>query len=312
MPSMTDRMEWNDLAVILAIGRSESLSGAARQLGHTHSTVFRKINDIEDRAGVRFFDRFRHGYMPTDAGRAAMVYAERIEGEVHAFGLEVLGKDSELIGRIRLTSPEAMAEDILPGVIARFHADHPGIQIDLTPGTPALDFSRREAEVAVRATRKPPDATFGRAVCDFRFALYASPAYLARAGDRPLAEQDWCLIEGSVGWLVPLVFRSAEEGVARAVFQSRASRAVLNGCAEGLGLGFLPCYVGDADDRLLRVSDTIAHLDMRLWVLTHPDLQKTSRVRALMTRLFSELRQHSALFAGQTKPVSDTRFDLGR
>jgi len=294
-------LEWGDLQLILAICRAESLSGAARSLGQTHSTVFRRINAIEEKTGVRFFDRFRHGYVMTDAGRSAMLYGERIEGEFHALGREVLGRDSELRGRIRVTCPEAFAEEHAPGIVARFCDKHPEIKIDLAPGHGAVDLNRREAEVAIRATKSPPETSYGRAVCDFRFALYASPDYVAGTARTPPADHRFCLIEGTANWLVPLLWKSKEVGERQAVFQCRASRAVQNATAEGLGVGFLPCYVGDGDGRLVRVSDTIEHLDMQLWVLTHPDLRNTARVRALMTHLYDELGPEADLYGGNRK-----------
>ena len=105
-------LEWSDLAVILAICRAGSLSGAARTLGNNHSTVFRKINAIEDKTGVRFFERLPEGYAMTDAGRTAMQYAERIEAEVHALGREVLGQDMRLQGKITLTASVARTPEI--------------------------------------------------------------------------------------------------------------------------------------------------------------------------------------------------------
>lgn len=298
-------LEWNDLAVILAICRSGSLSGAARALGKTHSTVFRNINAIEEKTGVRFFDRFDHGYVMTDAGKTAMEFAERIEGEFHALGLEVLGQDTKLRGRIRVTSPEAFAEELAPGIIARFCRKHTDIQVDLSPGHGAVDLNKREAEVAIRATKAPPETSFGRKICDFRFALYATEDYMATAEDKPLAERTFCLIEGTAAWLVPAVWKSKEQGENQTVFQCRASRAVQNAGAEGLGVVFLPCYVGDADPRLLRVSDTTAHLDMQLWVLTHPDLRNTARVRAMMAHLYEELGAIADLFGGERKQAGE-------
>ncbi|MCW3782319.1 LysR family transcriptional regulator [Defluviimonas salinarum] len=314
MPKTTDlqatqrALEWSDLAIILAICRAQSLSGAARLLGKTHSTVFRNINAIEEKTGVRFFDRFDHGYMMTDAGRTAMDYAERIEGEFHALGLEVFGQDARLSGRLRITCPEAFAEDHAPGLVARFLAHHPDIQIDVTPGHGALDLNRREAEIAIRATRAPPETSFGRKICAFRFALYATESYLASAPDRPLAEHPFCLIEGTAPWLVPVVWKTREEGEDRAVFQCRASRAVQNAAAEGLGLTFLPCYVGDADPRLLRISDPIRNLDMELWVLTHPDLRNAARVRAMMAFLYEALGAEADLWGGLRGKTSARNF----
>jgi DNA-binding transcriptional LysR family regulator len=150
-PPPESALDWNDLALILAICRAESLAGAARTLGQTHSTVFRRINAIEGRTRVRFFDRFRHGYVMTEAGRLAMEYGERVESEFHALSREVLGQDDKLRGRLRVTCPEAFAEDHAPGMIARFCARHPEITIDLVPGHGAVDLNRREAEIALRA-----------------------------------------------------------------------------------------------------------------------------------------------------------------
>ena len=202
--------EWNDLNIILTIGRAGSLSGAARALGKTHSTIFRNIKAIEQKTGVRFFDSFDHGYVPTDAGRTAIDYAERIEAEVHALGLEVLGQDAKLSGRVRLTCPEAFASDHAPVLIAAFIRQHPDIQVDIGPGHGALDLNRREAEVANRATKAPPESAFGRKICAFRFALYASPDYLEAAPDLPVKKHPFCLIEGSAAWLVPLGWKSKE------------------------------------------------------------------------------------------------------
>ncbi len=298
-------LQWSDLEVILAICRAESLSGAARALGKTHSTVFRNINAIEERSGVRFFDRMSHGYVMTDAGRMAMEYAERVESEFHALGLDVLARDEKLRGRIRVSCPEYFAEEYAPAIMARFQRRHPDIQIDLAPGHGAVDLNRREAEVVVRATRSPPDSAYGRNICDFRLGFYATRRYMEQNGDKPLAEHLFYMIEGSIGWLVPQVWKSREQGERQTIFQCRASRAVLNAAREGLGVTFLPCYVGDSDPELLRITDTVDHLDMSLWVLTHPDLRNTARVRALMKHLYSELGQMGDLFAGERKPAAE-------
>jgi DNA-binding transcriptional LysR family regulator len=106
------------------------------------------------------------------------------------------------------------------------------------------------------------------------------------------------MIEGFAGWLVPHVFRSKDEAERHAVFQCSATRPVLNAVAAGMGMTLLPCYAGDADPRVLRASGTFDHLDLELWVLTHPDLRGTARVRALMSHIEDELRALADLFGG--------------
>ena len=295
----TMALEWNDLTVILAICRAGSLSGAARMLGQNHSTIFRKINAIEQKTGVRFFERLSDGYAMTEAGETALRYAERIESEVHALSREVLGQDMRLQGRIRVTAPEGMAMQMAPKLLAEFCRLHPGVSIEITGGSLAMDLGRREADVAIRATTKPPDTSLGRKVCDFRFAIFASPDYLKQNRKRAIQELNWCLINGVVDWLVPLIWKKKAQGERQTIFSSSTSLAVLNAAAEGLGLTVLPCYLGDADRRLVRVDEPLEALTLELWILTHPDLRHTARVKALMAYLYPALKQDEDLFAGR-------------
>lgn len=296
-----EALEWSDLAVILAICRAGSLAGAARALGVNHSTVFRRLNAIETGTGVRFFERLHDGYAMTDAGRTAQEYAERIESEVHALGREVLGQDLRLQGRVTVTAMEGLAIDALPGWLAGFRRQHPDVAVELLGSTAALDLARREADVAIRATRKPPDTSLGRKVCDFRFAVFAAESYLEGKGDLPLEEQDWCFISGSGDWLIPLLWKKKVQVEERTAFSSSLALAVVNAAAAGLGFTLLPCYLGDVHPGLVRVGDPMEHLTLELWVLTHPDLRHTARVKALMAYLYDVLRKEADLFEGRRR-----------
>lgn len=292
-------LEWSDLSVLLAVCRAGSLSGAARALGQNHSTIFRRVNAIEAKTGVRFFERLPEGYAMTDAGQSALRYGERVEAEIQALGREVLGQDMRLQGKIRVTAPEGMMVQILPALFAEFHQAHPDVTIEFIGATSALDLARREADVAVRATMRPPDTSLGRKVCDFRFSIYSSPTYLKQNKDKPLAEQSWCLISDIVEWLVPHVWKKKSLGERQVIFSSSASLAVQNAAAEGMGFTLLPCYLGDADPRLVQVGEPVEPLKIELWVLTHPDLRHTARVKALIAFLYEELQKEKHLFEGK-------------
>jgi DNA-binding transcriptional LysR family regulator len=304
-------LEWSDLNVILAICRSGTLSGAARMLGQNHSTIFRRINNIEERTGVRFFERLRDGYAMTDAGRSAMRYAERIEAEVHALGREVLGQDLRIQGKIRVTAPEGMLGRTLPPRFAEFRRQHPDVSIEILGGHFAVDLNKRESDIAIRATSKPPDTSLGKKLCNFRFGIYASPEFLKKVDDRPIQEQPWCFIEGVHEWLVPMIWKKAAHAERVVAFSSTSVFGVLNCAAEGMGLTFMPCYLADADPRLVRVADLLESLTLELWILTHPDLRHTARVKALMAFLFDELGKDCDLFEGKrpvTKPKAKFMF----
>jgi DNA-binding transcriptional LysR family regulator len=299
-------LEWNDLTVILAICRAGSLSGAARMLGHNHSTIFRKINAIEEKTNVRFFERLPDGYAMTEAGEIALRYAERIESEVHALSREVVGQDMRLQGKIRVTAPEGFTVQLAPKLFSEFCRLNPEVSIDIVGGSSALDLSRREADIAIRATSKPPDTSLGRKLCDFRFAIYSSPPYLKENKNVPLQEQKWSFIQGSNEWLVPLLWKKKAHSEQRIIFTSSLAIAVLNAVAEGMGFTMMPCYLGDADNRLVRVSNVLEPLTLELWILTHPDLRHTTRVKALMAYLFDELKKEVDLFEGK-RPRGKTK-----
>lgn len=289
-------LEWNDLVVILAVGRSGTLSGAARHLGTTHSTVFRKLNAIEARVGVRFFDRLASGYRLTKAGESAVESAERIELEVHALGRQILGQDTRVQGHVRVTAMEGLASLVLPAPLAALSRLHPGLAIEIVGTTASLDLSRREAEVAVRATRKPPESSFGRKVCSFRFCVYGAPTYLKGRAKTPLDELDWCVLGGSTDWLVPAVWKKRSHAEERIVITASSILSVAGAVAAGAGVALLPTYVGEADDRLVRVGAPLEDLTLQLWLLTHTDLRHTARIKVLLDFLHGVLLERRALF----------------
>ena len=293
-------MDWNDLNLVLAICRAGTLSGAAKTLGVNHSTVFRRINAIEKQLNVRLFDRQPSGYVMTEAGEAVKRTAERIDRDVHALSRELLGRDLRLEGLLRLTSPEGVGLGLLNRHLSAFCADHPGVHVDLIITSSNLRLSRREADIAIRVTRDAPANYIGHRICKFRFCMYASPSYIDSNGDLPLEEQRWLVTDDRVDYLPPQIWKNKQHGAPRIVFSSNHTMAVIDAAKQGLGVAPLPCLLGDAENQLVRLDDPLETLTMDLWVLTHPDLRHTARVRALMTFLVAALRQETDRIEGRT------------
>ncbi len=291
-------LEWDDLSLILSICRTGSLSGAARSLGVNHSTVFRRISAIEEKTSVRFFDRLPSGYRMTDAGRTAMRSAERIEGEVLALGRQILGRDRRLQGKIRITAPEFVSTDLLPGPLSEFCQNNPDISVSIVATSASLDLNRREADVALRVTSNPPESMLGRKICDFRFCIYGAPSYVEQHPSRSLEDHDWVMKDNEVDWLVPLVWKNRAIADNRIVLTSSLTQTAVNAAIHGMGLVLLPCFFGDAQSNLVRVTQPLTSRSRELWVLTHPDLRHTVRVRACMRHLYDALRAKQSLIDG--------------
>jgi DNA-binding transcriptional LysR family regulator len=292
-------MQWNDLSIVLEICRAGTLAGAARSLGVNHSTVFRRLNNIEENMGVRFFDRLPHGYVMTGAGEAAMRAAESIDDVVLGLSRDLLGKDTRLQGPISITAPEGLSLYLLGPCLEQFCRQHPQINIKLLVTSSDLQLSRREADLAVRVTNNPPDSSLGRRLCRFRITAYASREYLKQNPHDGLEDYDWVMSEDGADWLPGVIGKKELNPPARKVLISNYSQVAINAAKRGLGAIPLPCFWGDSEDKLMRLIDPPEELTMDLWLLTHPDLRHTARVRALMTFLYDALQSKVDLIEGR-------------
>jgi len=291
-------MDWNDLRVVLAICRAGSLTGAAKALNVNKSTIFRQINAIEKKVGVRFFERIQQGYLMTEAGESVMHAASRMDEEAIGLERELLGKDFRLQGNIRLTAPEGIANQVLTPIIADFCIKHPDIHVELLITNASLALSQREADLAVRVTNKPPDTSLGRCVGEFNFCVYAAPRYLKRHQQTSLENHHWVGILDEIDWLLPLIWKKKEEAKQKFVLSCSHTQTAINAAKQGMGVILLPCFLGDADKALRRVCDPLEKMSSELWLLTHPDLRHTARVRALMAFIYEILVGQQDMFTG--------------
>jgi len=280
-------MNWNDLKIIFALAKAGTLSGAARELGVSHSTILRQINTIENRMDTRFFERLPTGYALTDAGEAALKVARGMDEEVQRLIGELKGKDLRLQGDIRLTAPEGISHYLLGPHLASFSRLHPDIHIELEVTGTSLAMDRREADLAVRVTPNPPENCIGHKICVFNYAIYAAPAYLERVPDRPFSEYEYIVHFLALNLPLPSIWKKPAQP--KYLMKTNSLLTLVNAVKQGMGAAILPYLVGDQEPGLQRVSPPILDYTSQLWVLTHGDLRKTARVKALMGHLVQGL-----------------------
>jgi DNA-binding transcriptional LysR family regulator len=290
---MQRKLGWDDLRDVLAIGRAGSLAGAARSLGVNHSTMFRRIGAIEDRLGVRLFDRHRDGYAPTAAGEAVLALAARMDEDVAALETRLAGEDLRPSGTVRFTTTDTMTPWVVP-LCARFGARHPEILVEFVTGSRMLNLSRREADVALRPALAPPDHLHGRRVAAIPFGLFGTEEL---AADPEGAR--WVGLEDSLSHLRAYEWLEANVAAERVAFRTASFDAARAAAASGIGLALLPCYMGDVEPKLRRIGDPVPGLVTDLWLLVHRDLRRTARVRAFADFLFSELTALRPLLEGR-------------
>jgi len=295
---------WNDMKLVLAIARAESLTGGAAALGINHSTAFRRLNALEEKVGARLFERLPGGvYRTTTEGERVATTAERVETEANALSRDVLGRDARLTGTLRVTSSETLAYSVLTQQLARFRQAHPGIVVELLIDNRVLSLSRREADIAVRVSRPKEPDLFGRKLADIAWTIYGTPEMVAAEG--PIAIDDQLVGRDFISWGAEVTGLAAPDWLAdrveakRVVYRSNSLVNQYKAALAGIGYALLPCYLGDAEPGLVRALATpAAVLTRELWIVTHADLKKTARVRAFFDIVGDGLASQGALFSG--------------
>ena len=287
-------IRWDELRFFLAVAREGTIAGAARSLGVNESTVARHLNELEGDLAARLFERLSTGYQLTEDGQRVMAIAERVELEVAGLELEVLGRDRELSGPIRITVPEYLASFVIDEV-ADFIERHPRIVPELNISNQAIDLHRRQSDVAIRVTRKPPKSLVGRRIAQYVIAAYASPEYLETHDLERPETVGWLGIESGdtrePAWLTPVA--PGARMVAAIDHLTPTMRAI----HRGMGIGQLPCFLGDADPGLVRLGRALP-TEYAIWLLTHESLKNSGRVRAFMDHMAEALIAHKPLFEG--------------
>jgi DNA-binding transcriptional LysR family regulator len=296
--AVASKLDWDDLRHVLAVARHGTLSGAARQLAVTHSTMLRRIDAVEAKLQVRLFERLRNGYAVTEAGETLCRAAEQCEPLVAEAERHIVGGDTRLTGTLRVDTVSYVAHHLLAPVLAKFCAAHPGIEVELRTEVDIIDMSRREADVALRVAVKVPDHLVGRKIGAIRTRVYAAKGapFLRKQKlvkplplDTLLHDFPWISSERDVMTRPSQRWMHANVPASSVVIRADHFPSALALLRTGIGVALLPDIVAAGEPKLVSLSAPIDELEFPLWVLTHPDLRKSARVRAFMQMVGDEL-----------------------
>lgn len=283
-------LDWGHLQYFLAVAEGGSIQQAARRLGVNHSTVLRRIAALEAQLGCRLFDRLPGGYALTSAGNNLVEHLGGLTEQMESAERQVRGLDEALRGTVRVTSSDIVVEGLLMPLLAQFHGRHAQVQVQLAMNYGFAALSRTEADVAVRGADKPPPRLVASLVGHIESVLCASPQYLKAVPEAlPLDRHRWVIVDES------LAFGNFGRWFAQRVLADRVAVrvdslvGVADAVAQGLGVGFLPRPLLHSRPDLVQLGPTEPTLRKPIWVLMHPDVQNTARVRALYRFLVEAL-----------------------
>lgn len=289
-PKIPAPLDWADLQYFTAVVRSGSIAGAARALRVNHSTVLRRIASLEAALGVRLFDRLPGGYALTTEGNELTEHLAGLDEQVDAAQRRLTGRDAAITGTIRLTTTDTLLHGLLMPVLARFHAAHPGVQVQVAINNSFSSLTQREADVALRGSNRPPPNLVGRRVGDIQTALYASRAYLKSLGRHAdIAAYRWVGSDESLAHLEQAKWLRRNVDESRVALRVDSLVGMVDAVAHGVGAGLLLCPLADARSELVRLAPPDPALDTQLWILTHPDLRQVARMRVFTQFVFDAL-----------------------
>ncbi len=280
---MNNRLTWDEMCLVHAITNVGTLSGAARSLEVSHPTAFRRLNKLEKKMGVRFFDRARVGYTATAAAEEVSALVQRLMNDVLAVERCISGQDLRPSGTLRITTTDTLLFGWLLPSLQEFRILYPEIKLELVVSNAVFSLSKREADIAVRPTEKPDGNLLGRKIGTISQAVYMAKKLINTVDKYEAVDSfDWIGPDESMSY--PVFDRWLEEEglVERCRIRVNTVYGMLSAAKAGLGLVVLPCYLGENDKQLIRVSKEISSMAVDLWILTHPDLRKTERIRVFL------------------------------
>jgi len=283
-------LQWSDLQYFLAMVERGSIGAAAQALNVNHSTVLRRLTNLEHTLSVRLFDRLPRGYALTEKGHELAASIAGVSEQLESAQRRVLGADLALSGTIRVTAPDTLIQVLLLPLLAEFQARHPQLRLELVANIALLNLTQREADVAVRGSNTPPENLVGRRVGVIRTALYASQDYHTALGPQHTDDDlRWVGHDAALSHLSSAKWIARHVAPERIVLRLNSLVAMAHAVAAGIGVGWLLCPLGDALPALQKLRPSPSDFDTQIWVLTHPDLKRVARIKALTDFLHERL-----------------------
>ena len=283
---MQYRMSPGDLEVTLALVRGATLATAGERLGVDASTVFRSLQRIERGLGRALFERTRSGYVATELASELAEHAEHMEAALEAARSSAEVAPAQISGTVRITTTDTVLHGLVAPALRSLQTTHPMLSYELHTGNELASLTRRDADIAVRATKRPPPHLVGKQVGPIRVAVYAA----RKGGVRRFAEveagkSDWIAPDDALPEHPSVVWRKRRFPKAVPRYRVSSILSVLELVALGLGVGVVPLFLAEGRSDLVRLTEALDECETELWLLTHPESRHLRRVGPVYSHL---------------------------
>jgi len=292
--------EWSHLQTLLILARTQRLAAAGRRLKIDHSTVSRHIAALEEAFNVRLFDRREEGFLLTAEGERLFHAAEQMETLMMDVHSDIVGRDLQLTGTVRIGVPDGLGVGFLAPRLANFAARQPGLEIELVAISRIFNLTKREADVAITLTRPAKGRLVASKLLDYSLQLYAHREYLAqhapihKTADL-LGHSVFAFIE-DLNPISQLNFLDEIHKDIQPCFTSSTIICQAEAIRAGAGVGVLPRFMAVNYPELVCVLPDQVRIKRTFWLCVHADLRRLTRIRAICEFVTNEMRNSAAIF----------------
>lgn len=253
-----------------------SITKTAKALSVHPTTVTRRIAELEKFVGARLLKRINNSYKPTVHGDKALEIARKMAEQVRNFQRLQEQISDEICGTIRITAIESFVINCLLPHMPDLRKKYPQLNLEFISSDFNLSFTHRETDLAIRFSKPALINTVSRKLGEVGFALYANRDRQQDWSEISSEEIDWVGYDDEfqnlpeARWLADAMKKPVP------VIKSTNAGVLKTAIRVGLGVGVLPCYRGDFDNGLRRISGSRPVVRREAWLLMHDDYRSNS------------------------------------
>jgi DNA-binding transcriptional LysR family regulator len=298
---MSTTISWDDQRIFLTVLETGSLSSAARRLGLSHPTVRARIESLERALGTVLFTRSVNGLTPTDTAETLRDAARTMAMASELFVRQASAPQGTIAGTVRISVPEMMGVEVIPAMVRTLREKHPALRVELSLSNTPADVLAHEVDLAVRTVAPKQKALVARKVASIPLGLFASPDYVARRGlpesVEDLEHHDLIGPERNPADLAFVTSLGPHFNPNRFVLRTDSHPSQVAAARAGVGIAVCHVPLGHADPRLVRVVPEFVLYVLETWIVTHENLSRVPRVKAVFDHLaaaFHRMRTRDA------------------
>lgn len=288
---MQYKLDSKDMEMVLALVRATTLASAGLRLGVDGSTVFRAVQRLEKGLGKRIFERSRQGYIPTDLALEIARQAEHIESAIEAARSVVSNQNGQPSGRVSLATTDTLSHGLLMPVLSELSQCYPLLEFNLAAKNEQVSLTRRDADIAIRATKAPPEHLVGKHLGAIRVAIFAGAQW---RHIKDFNEAPWIAPDDELPEHPSVLWRKKHFPKLVPKYKVDTISSVMEAINSGLGIGILPYFLTQGRSDLHAVSDELNEAQSQLWILTHPEVRHLHRVSTVYNELMQRIPERLA------------------